>query len=524
MQIGSGNTVTFNTAAGGTGLAASGSNASVVTIDVTNTAGTVSHGKIASGTGTNALAAAAGALTVNYSSSATAYTANNTLLANVITGTGGMTWNPGTAFASIGTATAVATGSTTTTSGTGNTLTDNSYTLAFTAYRDATTATSLDILVTRANTYQSSSSLENQQNIGRALEAAGTAGTGDTNLKTIQGTLDSYSTAGQVANALVTLTPTTQSSGQTTQAVVATQDASISTVENRMELARAEMSGTGIATGGKMNNSGVWGQVFGTSVDQGWRKGVDGFQADVWGGTLGADTAISNQTRVGVSLGYGNTSADGTGNETDVNSYQIAAYGTYDMGKLYYEGLGSFSYNQYETNRTLFTGSRANGDFDGQQYSLKAGVGYKVDVQGGLKFTPFASLQYTFITQDDYTETGSTANLHVKTDDLNILKTGLGAKVAYPIVDGGVTYNPRLSAGWYFDLVGDEVETTSNFTAAASNTFISKGADVAQSAFKLGAGLDVMAQDNVTVSLDYNWESRESYDAHTGQVKARFEF
>ncbi len=289
-----------------------------------------------------------------------------------------------------------------------------------------------------------------------------------------------------------------------------------------MQFARNETSG--VATGNGSAANGLWGEAFGTSVDQAERESVAGYQANIAGFALGADTVVTNDLRIGAAFAYGNADAEGLANETQIDSYQGSLYGTYDMGKVYYEGIASFAQNSYDSSRTLFDNSIANADFDGQQYSVKAAAGYKADVQGGLKVTPFVSAQYSFITTDDYTETGSSANLHVNSDDINIFKTGLGANLAYPIVDGGLTYTPRLSAAWFYDFVGDEVSTTSNFTSAATATFASQGADVAQSEFKLGAGLDVLAQDNMTVSLDYSWNSKEDYDAHTGAVKARFEF
>lgn len=436
-------------------------------------------------------------------------------------GSGNITINViGTAYTKAQTIASIVTaGSLGGTYATGTKLSDNSYTLAF---AQTTNGTNIDLTITRENTLQSAATGTNQSSLGSALEAI--ANNGDAGLDTVIGALDTYSSAGAVEAAMKTLAPTTQTSGATTQATVAVQDAAIGTVEGRMETARNEISGNGVATGSKMNNNGVWGEVFGSSLDQGVRKGVDGYQANLAGFSFGGDTAISNEARVGAAFAYGNTDAEGTRNEVKVDSYQASVYGTYDAGKVYYEGLGAFAYNSYDANRTLFDNSIAAGDFNGQQYSAKGTAGYKIDLQGGLKVTPFVSAQYTFLTQDSYTETGSNANLHVVSDDINIFKTGLGAKAAYPIVDGGVTYTPRLSAAWYYDLIGDESSSTSNFTSAAATTFISKGAEVAQSAFRLGAGLDVLAQDNVTVSLDYNWDTKQDFDGHTGQLKARFEF
>lgn len=515
LVVGDKNALTLTT---GLSQATSG----VVTIGVKNTATTMTYGSIGSAASTNSFLGGAGAITVDFSSSSTAYTPTSTLLTSVVTGTGGLTWTVGgNAVGTIDTITTA--GVITAGTNSARTLTDNSYTLDFKAYTRTGTATTIDILATRANTYQSSSSLVNEKAVGAALEAV--ANNGNDALDTVHGVLDSYATAAQVEGALKTLDATTQTSGATTQATLANQDAAIGTVESRMEVARNEMSGSGVATGGRMNNSGVWGEVYGSAIDQDWRKGVDGYEANLGGFAIGADTAINSQTRLGAAFAYGRTEAEGVRQEVDVDSFQGSVYGTYDMGKIYYEGLAAFTYNNYETTRTLFSNNGvATADFDGQQYSAKATAGYKVDVQGGLKVTPFVSAQYTFLTQDDYSEIGSNAPLHVEADDINIFKTGLGTKLAYPIVDGGITYTPRLSAAWYYDLVGEEVETSSYFTSASGTRFISKGADIAQSAFKFGAGLDVLSQDNVTVSLDYNWDTKEEYNSHSGAVKARFEF
>ncbi len=140
-----------------------------------------------------------------------------------------------------------------------------------------------------------------------------------------------------------------------------------------------------------------------------------------------------------------------------------------------------------------------------------------------MKVTPTASLQYDYISLDSYTETG-TAALAVDNDDLHVLKSDLGVKLNYAIVDGAITYIPEIRAAWIYDFIGDEQESINGFTGAAGTLFTSKGADIAQNAFKIGLGLDILAQDNVTVSFDYDYTGKEDYDNHAGAVKARFAF
>ncbi len=398
------------------------------------------------------------------------------------------------------------------------TLTDNSYVLKFTQESNGTD--DIDIGITREHTLQSSSTLGNQAGVGTALEAIGAAG--DSGLDSIQGSLQALESASAIESALETLTPDV--SGAIDQAADLANDAAIDSIEAHMDMARNDADGTGIATGSNGANSGIWAQGFGTASDQGDRDGVAGYQANTGGFALGADTLVTDQARVGISFAYANSSSESQNTEADIDSYQGSVYGSYDYGKWFSEGLAAFTYNKNSTDRTLFNGTIASADFDGQQYTAKVGGGYKIDVQGGLKVTPRASLKYTFVTTDSYSETGTAPHLNVDTADRNILKSSIGVDLAYPIVDGGITYVPKINAAWMYDFIGDEQETTSEFASAAGTYFTTTGADVAQSSFRLGAGLDVMAQDNVTVSVDYNWDSKEDYNSHTGSLKARFAF
>jgi uncharacterized protein with beta-barrel porin domain len=379
-----------------------------------------------------------------------------------------------------------------------------------------------EIAITIARTgYQNSTSSVNGSAVGTALETIGT--TSNTGITSIQAALDGMTSARQVELALETLDP--EMSGAINAAAVSAAEAGFGVVGNRLDQL-AGISGTGVAAGGMSYNHGVWGEVFGTAADQGLRDGVRGYQAETVGFGIGADTELSEETKVGASFAYASTDADSANGNTDIDSYQFSAYGTRDYGKWYADALAGFTFNKFDTTRNIVVGAvsnQANGDFDGQQYTLKVGGGYKLDVDGGLNVTPVASLKYNYLKLDDYTETGVGA-LNVDNDDIHSLKSDIGVKLNYPIVDGSMTYIPEISTSWSYDFIGDEQEATNNFVGAASTLFTTKGADVAQHQFNVGLGLDVLAQDNVTVSFDYDWASKEDYNSHSGAVKARFAF
>lgn len=413
----------------------------------------------------------------------------------------------------------------------GAVITDNSQRYKFTQVADAD-GFSVDVLVNVDKTIAeqtstvSGAAASNQSAFSAMAESLLNNGGNDSD--SVIAELFSLGSDLETAEAVEKLLPNEVASAASA-ASDAVVDQAIGAISDRLgeQHAALDLGNKGIATGGAFNESGIWVKGFGSAIDQGDRDGIKGYEADVIGGAIGADTNVTDQMKLGLAFSYANTSADSANGEADVDSYMGTLYGTYDMGSWYTDGLLAFAQNAYETKRNVVVGAindQAKGDFDGQQYTAKVEAGYRLNVEGGLQVTPVAGLRYTMLTTDQYTETGSTANLTVDNDDQHILKSEIGTKLAYPIVEGGLTFIPQIDVRWAYDFIGDEQESTSNFADAGGYVFTTKGADVARSALKLGLGVDVIAQDNFTVSFDYDWESKSNYDSHTGTVQARFSF
>ena len=73
------------------------------------------------------------------------------------------------------------------------------------------------------------------------------------------------------------------------------------------------------------------------------------------------------------------------------------------------------------------------------------------------------------------------------------------------------------------DVIGESQTTTSNFTGTAP-TFKTEGSDIAKTSFTVGGGVDLVSSKNVTLSADYDYETRSDYDAHTGLLRVRYDF
>jgi len=354
-------------------------------------------------------------------------------------------------------------------------------------------------------------------------------------------------------NSLGTMTPDV-SSGTAEGSRTLTGN-SFAMVSNRLGGARSGFAGTGISSGEMLNGVGVWMQGLGNHLKQDMRKGIEGFSANTWGTTIGADKAIDNHVRFGLAGGYGwagvHSKSSGSPSD-DIDSFQGTLYGSYDSlnlekarqgGKKSYEavrsqvenswyvdGMFAFTQNNYDSRREIWLGANkrvAKADHHGQQYSTNFETGYKFIFERtkALEITPFASLGYNYLYMNKYKEAGANAlNLTVNGEGFHQLEQGLGTKVAYPITTKKVgTFIPSAKAAWLYDYIGDRFETTASF-AGGGASFNTKGAKPAQNGMLFGAELAFLDQGNMTVTGNWDIELKDQFMSNTYYGTVRYDF
>jgi outer membrane autotransporter protein len=308
-------------------------------------------------------------------------------------------------------------------------------------------------------------------------------------------------------------------------------DLSFSTTNSRIQLARNGGTDTGMVAGEMGEGVGVWGKAFGQLASQDTREGVNGYDADTFGVAVGIDSEnLVPGALVGVSFSYANSdveSENANTTDTDVDSYQLSLYGSKDLNDgMYVSGMVGYARNNIDQTRNNVggTGLTANADFDADQYMAYAEFG-KDYAMNGMTLTPKVLANYAHMNFDGYTETGTSgANQTVSTDDMDVLELGLGVTAAWDLDDNmGNSIRPSLTAEYRYDVIGDEVQTTSNFTGGGAS-FQSEGFDAAQSSFLIGTGVQYDMNDTVTVSADYGYQFKEDYDAHNLSVRAGVKF
>ncbi|MFA5390368.1 MAG: autotransporter-associated beta strand repeat-containing protein [Candidatus Omnitrophota bacterium] len=429
------------------------------------------------------------------------------------------------------------------------TITSNSYVLRFTANG----AADLILTAVRTNSYDKAVTGGNNQAAAAALEQAGKNGaTGD--MLTVLNTLDGMTSSKELNNAIGTMIPDISSG--TTEGSRALTGSSFSMISNRLGGARSGFVGTGVSTGEMLNGVGVWMQGLGSHMKQGERKGIEGYKANLFGTTIGADKLIDKHFRAGLAGSYGwarvNSKQAGSPSD-DINSFQGTVYGSFDSLDLnearqrgknsreavrnqgddfwYIDGMFAFTQNNYDSRREIWltpsTKRVAKAEHYGQQYSTNFETGYTFTFEKTkkLEVTPFTSLSYSYLYMNKYKEKGADAlNLTVQGEGFNRLEQGLGMKLAYPItIKKAGTFIPSVKGTWLYDYIGDQFETTASF-AGGGASFNTQGAKPAKNGMLFGVELAFLNKGNMTVTGNWDVEAKDRFISNTYYGTVRYDF
>jgi outer membrane autotransporter protein len=138
-----------------------------------------------------------------------------------------------------------------------------------------------------------------------------------------------------------------------------------------------------------------------------------------------------------------------------------------------------------------------------------------------MVITPVASLTYSRLHQDSYTERSSGAMaLDVDSQDNDSIVSGLGLKGLVPIATDTVVEGRAL---WLHEFGDDAQVVTANF-AAGGGTFTAAGPGVGRDSADLGVGVLAQIGFNSTFQINYDANVREDYLAHVGSARVDIHF
>ena len=273
---------------------------------------------------------------------------------------------------------------------------------------------------------------------------------------------------------------------------------------------------------------GTWAQTFDTYLHQDPRGLSNGYDANIWGASMGYDVPVIDNFICGFNAGYAwnNIRTKDNSARTTADNYEGSVYGSYSHDAYYIDSVLSFGYNQYNSTRNVAFGGlncTPTSDYGGQQYSAYMESGYTFK-NNNVTLTPLGSVQYTHLHVNGYTENnGGAVDLNVDSQDYDMFQTGLGARLAYKIAGKDYTFIPDIHVKWLYDFIGDNQQAASTFTGGGAS-FPTTGFTPAQSSYDFGTRWVFLSKRNVTLSLNYDFELKEDFYSHSGYFNARYDF
>ncbi len=232
------------------------------------------------------------------------------------------------------------------------------------------------------------------------------------------------------------------------------------------------------------------------------------------GVTLGADYQLDQHFLVGGLLAYGHTDAtlDHIGSKTTDDSYSPGIYASYVDGGWYGNGMFSYGYNSYTSDRNIQIGTLSgdnHGATQGNLYVTNLTGGYEFK-ENAWKFGPVASLQYAHLDINSFTEQGPSAlNLNNQNDDS--LRSQLGAEARYAVHCGGCNLTPHISATWQHEFLDNSNGITSQLNGSGAGSFTVQSTSTERDSAFIDLGVDSKVADNVTIFTDYETQVGQSH-------------
>lgn len=219
-----------------------------------------------------------------------------------------------------------------------------------------------------------------------------------------------------------------------------------------------------------------------------------------------------------MAFGYTRTDydIDESGGNLDSELYDVSIYGSYYVSdKFYIEGIASFGWNDYDTDRSIIysipsmitrdpgggtiittnINQTAKGTPDGTQLSLSIGSGYDFNIDE-FAFGPYGRVNYVeahidgFQEEIDNTGPGNQLNLDIDGQDVETLTTVLGFQVSFTISTRWAVLTPQTRLEWEHEYENDERNIDARFVNDPSGTTFSVRTDSPdRNFFNTGVGI-----------------------------------
>jgi outer membrane autotransporter protein len=239
---------------------------------------------------------------------------------------------------------------------------------------------------------------------------------------------------------------------------------------------------------------------------------------------LGLDYRLSHDFALGIYGGYeaGRAKLFGDGRLT-MEGGNVGAFATYFHDGFYVDVAGGGGWNSYDIRRAALLGD-AHGRTDGSEVNALGAIGYDWKI-GCFNVGPIASVQYTNVNIDGYTETGSLVPLEIQDQNEDSLRTTVGLRATYDIKAGSMIFRPEVRAGWLHEFNDEAYPIDARLASGGSGILTAFGPTVGRDAAQIRAGVSAQLSRAFAVYVYYDGiVGRSNYSSNGASGGFSFSF
>lgn len=253
---------------------------------------------------------------------------------------------------------------------------------------------------------------------------------------------------------------------------------------------------------GNMNKKNAWFKALGSFGSQDNDKGISGYNSRSGGFIGGLDHPIGDNALIGISAGYTISRLNGNNSsgKADLKTPIVALYTSYDTGYASLDATAAYAYSRINTDRTTFDG-HADAAHNQNEWSaaLQASHAYR---SGKLEVVPRIGLQYTKLSSEGFTESGSMASATIRPDSVDSLQPFAGVSFSTKLTDeSGMVYVPQIRANYHYEAL-DTAHNMDFFANGAAGTAVS--ISEARNTLSMGAGLNTNLSNSLEAYANYD--------------------
>jgi len=184
--------------------------------------------------------------------------------------------------------------------------------------------------------------------------------------------------------------------------------------------------------------------------------------------------------------------------------FRVGPYLSICEERWFLDAIATYGYHDNDVDRNTISNGTYQSDYGGNDLSLYAAIGRNYR-QSRLVISPLVSLQYIYLQQDPFTETGAgPVALHMVANDLNSLRSRVGVRIngCYTLWQTRLT--PELSAGWAHEYLATD-QLTSSFAAGETMFETAPGLVFCNTGY-VGAGLTMHLRPDMQIYCHYDGE------------------